>query len=671
MSELRIEPYEIPAASLGEKNPLPALHRLRSVQFEVNADPSIPKEQLKYVGYGTGMGILPYRLQDGYDRNKKPRDFKAVVLENEFLHAVFLPEVGGRLWSLIHKPSGTELLHRNPVFQPCNLALRNAWLSGGVEWNCAIQGHTPFTCSPLHTVIVHNETGTPVLRMYEWERIRQVPYQIDFWLPEGSQFLYVHVRIVNPHAQEIPMYWWSNIAVDETPDRRVMTPAESCITSSYGGWITRIPVPYHEDTDVSYSTNTLHAADYFYDLPEGKRPWITSLDKNGQGLIQTSTPRLLGRKLFIWGNHPGGARWQEYLAAPGHRYVEIQAGLARTQMECIPMPAQTEWDWTEAYGMMNADAGLVHGKDWNAARGEVVTKLDAILPMTDLKQIDKQMQAISHQEAEETVHCGSGWGALEALRRQKTGTAPFCSEGMVFTKDQMGTDQHPWYTLLEQGRFHNHATTEKPGAWMVQPEWRAMLEDAVKEHHNDHWLTWLHIGVMRYAVGDYAGAKEAWLKSVEKEASGWAYRNLAVIARDEKDMAGCAELMLKAIDLLPTVLPLFFETLYALLDADRAQDAAKLIDAASEELRQNGRTRVLRARAAFAMGDLDLTESILSEKIVIPDLREGENTMTDLWYNIQAQRIAAKENIPVDDELKKRVRKELAPPKHLDFRMFT
>ena len=47
--------------------------------------------------------------------------------------AVFYPEVGGKLASLVHKPSNRELLFNNPVFQPGNLGRLNAWTSGGGE----------------------------------------------------------------------------------------------------------------------------------------------------------------------------------------------------------------------------------------------------------------------------------------------------------------------------------------------------------------------------------------------------------------------------------------------------------------------------------------------------------------------------------------------------------
>jgi hypothetical protein len=126
----------MPSASLGKLNPLPDLKQTVDAHASIPIDEStVSREESKYMGWGRVNGILPYLLQDGYDRKKKPRAWKAALLENDYIRAVFLPEIGGRLWSLTDKTTGRELLHVNPVFQPCNLALRNAWVSGGVEWN--------------------------------------------------------------------------------------------------------------------------------------------------------------------------------------------------------------------------------------------------------------------------------------------------------------------------------------------------------------------------------------------------------------------------------------------------------------------------------------------------------------------------------------------------------
>jgi hypothetical protein len=61
--------------------------------------------------------------------------------------------LGGKLASIYDKQEQRELLFDNPVFQPANLAVLNAWFSGGIEWNGLIPGHTPFTCSSVFTPV--------------------------------------------------------------------------------------------------------------------------------------------------------------------------------------------------------------------------------------------------------------------------------------------------------------------------------------------------------------------------------------------------------------------------------------------------------------------------------------------------------------------------------------
>jgi hypothetical protein len=70
MSELRFAPYVMPAADLGSCNPLPALRRTGDVHATLASDPSIPEDERRHLGYGCGPRVLPYLLQDEYDRNR-------------------------------------------------------------------------------------------------------------------------------------------------------------------------------------------------------------------------------------------------------------------------------------------------------------------------------------------------------------------------------------------------------------------------------------------------------------------------------------------------------------------------------------------------------------------------------------------------------------------------
>src|SRR5438067_10288075 len=115
MSQLTLQPFVLSAANLGGENPLAPLR-----PDETASAAGMPVSRgtdERYPDWGEEASILPYRLQDQYDRSRRQRSFNAAVLENEFLRATFVLELGGRLWSLIHKPTERELLFANPVFQ--------------------------------------------------------------------------------------------------------------------------------------------------------------------------------------------------------------------------------------------------------------------------------------------------------------------------------------------------------------------------------------------------------------------------------------------------------------------------------------------------------------------------------------------------------------------------
>src|SRR5690606_6491563 len=148
--------------------------------------------------------------------------------------------------------------------QPANLALRGAWFSGGAEWNIGMRGHWPLTCEPLYAAEVAGDDGEPVLRMWEYECIRGLIVQIDATLDAAAPALHVQVRVRNPHRTETGMYWWTNIAVAQTPGSRVFTAATHAYKTGYDGTLSRVDLTAE---DVSYPASASAAADWFHDLP--------------------------------------------------------------------------------------------------------------------------------------------------------------------------------------------------------------------------------------------------------------------------------------------------------------------------------------------------------------------------------------------------------------------
>ena len=67
------------------------------------------------------------------------------------------------------------------------------------------------------------------------------------------------------------MYWWSNMAVPEYEDGRVIVPADSAYSSG-GGSVYKVPVPVVDGIDISHYRNIPGQVDYFFHIPEGVTP---------------------------------------------------------------------------------------------------------------------------------------------------------------------------------------------------------------------------------------------------------------------------------------------------------------------------------------------------------------------------------------------------------------
>jgi len=689
MGELRFETLTMPAASMGTESPWPALQPPGKRRFPREDIAAAKEESLSYaamkpdpndpaVRYG-GMydlpDCLPYAVQDGFNRDRQPREFQVAVLENEHLKATFILALGGRLWSLVHKATGKRMVDPNVCFQPTHLARRGAWISGGCEWNATPGGHSPQNCDPPFVATLKTDDGEPVLRLYEWERIARIGYQVDCWLPDGSEFLYARVRVTNPHDEAIPMYWWTNIAVDLVEGRRVIVPANDALSWGYAGPASTVPIPFVGDIDVSWPMQLGGTCDFYYGIPKDQRPWIAYLDGDGQGLVHASTGRLCGRKLFAWGTGAGGQHWQEFLAPGGTPYIELQAGLTQTQYTTIEMPSGSDWAWVEAFGLLTADAAKAHSPDWETAVDEVGRRLDPMLPQEQLEALLGETEAMADRPADEIVQRGSGWGALERKRREAAGEGPGWPASLVFDEDSLTDVQARWVELLETGSMSDPSGDGIPPSFMIQGCWLPLLERAVETDAKDNWYAWLQLGVLRYSLlgeaADAAGAIEAWQRSLAIHETPWPHRNLGVAAWHAGEKKEAADRWLRAWQLHCGDTRLAKEASKVLIRAGRHDEFLAMLDVLPAAIHADVRLDIYRIICLLEKDDPSLwpeIEAFLARPHESVDTHEGEPTLSNIFYEFEARKLAAAEGKPVDEGVRRRVRDELTVPAHLDFR---
>ncbi|MBQ8858807.1 MAG: DUF5107 domain-containing protein [Clostridia bacterium] len=654
MTKLFYTNYEIPAADLGRDSALPDIHVNDYIRASISLSDNISAEDGKYIGKGMISTLLPYTITDGYDRRRAPRAFRAAILENECLRAVFLPEIGGRLWSLYDKKGECELLYKNDVFQPANLALRNAWFSGGVEWNVSIKGHNPLTCSPLFTGTVYNEAGEPILRMYEYERKRGVVYIIEATLKEDA--LVMNITIENTAKTDTYMYWWSNIAVPETPKTRVLVPAAETFYCGYtdgGYFLDKAPLPLLDGRDVTYASSSMRSRDFFFNIPNKEEKWVAALNEEGRGLLQFSDPILKGRKLFVWGQHQGGRYWNEWLSDKAGAYVEIQAGLLKTQLEHFVMPAESAINWRECYCAATLAPTVAHGdfKTATAAMDKVVRERKRLLSPDTFRVV--------REDALEAY--GSGWGALEN-RMRETPISRICR----FPEESFTEEQADWLALLDGQPLPTHPVGEPRATFAVGPAYLALLEKKPRED----WHYYNQLGILRYAEGDFDGAAEAFARSFAIEDNAWARRNLAQIQKNiRKQPDAAAENMLCAVRLLSDYLPLAVECAYALMNAARYAEFIALYEKMPAALRESGRLRMLVGACYSKLGDTARACAYINESLVVPDIKEGEYAISNIWTEIYAQILAKERGVAPEALSAEEVLAAYPLPRVLDYRM--
>ncbi|WP_430441491.1 DUF5107 domain-containing protein [Shinella sp.] len=600
--------------------------------------------------------ILPYGVYDDYDRAQQPADMPLIVLDNGRLRIAVAPQYGGRIMQLYDYALGRDLVFRNPVFQPANLAALNAWFSGGIEWNGLIPGHTPFTAAPVFAGVVETERG-PVLRIYEFDRIVEATWQIDLFLPAGEDRLYVHGRIVNAAPVEKHAYWWTNVAVPASAGMRVISPADYAIEHVLpGNELARFAFPDPARFDGSYPGLWKGATSVFFRKPDAKRLFIAALDRTGTGLAQTATSGLKGRKFFYFGTAAGGQHWMDYLARKDEGdYIEIQAGITPTQNQRFVLAAESETRWTEVYGGLSVDPAAAHCESYAIAERATAEAVDRRFPQADLTEVDGFLTRLSQMPVDRRLAAGSPWGG-----RQEKLTGKPLAAGLDFSVDRPAD---LWDDLAESGKISAANLTRVPADLAVSDAWVAALERSA-EAQGKTWLHELLLGIAALDRENVATARDLFARSTAVHPSWLGLRQQALITENG---AEAERLYLAAWKAEDAPAELAVEIVQFLLRADRSAALEIFLADLPEAVAAQERIVLARASVAATQGDLDTLEALLA--VEFATIREGEDLSADLWHALQTGRLEQRlGRAPTAAELETHNRANPLP-EHLDFRM--
>ncbi len=280
-----------------------------------------------------GSIVYPYTMQDNLGSVRADREWRAFFLENEYLKVAVLPEIGGRIQWVLDKRRNEQMFYNNRVIKPGLIALRGAWISGGVEWNRGPQGHTVTSFSPVNVAGVRNPDGSATLVIGEIEQNFRTGWEVRLTLRPGVARLDQEISIFNPTELPHPYYFWNNTAFPQRDGTRFLYPM-SLATDHFGTSFYRFPeddgvdltrLPNYPEPTSIFAFHAVH--DFFGAYDSGA----------DRGIVQTADHRELpGKKGWTWGQGDDGMWNQRALTDEDGAYIEVQSG---------PLPTQSDYAW--------------------------------------------------------------------------------------------------------------------------------------------------------------------------------------------------------------------------------------------------------------------------------------------------------------------------------------
>lgn len=338
--------FVLPASSLAEVEVWEGTVTIPTYPWEDDVNP-------KFWALESGPGLsttvkgsitYPYTMQDHLSRTKVDRTYKALFLENKYLKVICLPELGGRLHSVVDKAKGEEMFHLNDVIKPGMIAMRGAWISGGVEWNSGPHGHTVTAVSPVNAVTGQGRGGSAFIEISNREKLFRTRWIVRVTLHPGRSYLDEKIRIVNPTDGFHPYYFWNCTAFPCREGTRFiypMTLGTDHNAREFFKW------PVHEGKDLTWLKNyetyqSVFAVDCSYDF-------FGAYDVDAdRGIVQAANHHQLpGKKAWTWGTWDFGLTAQQNLTDDDGPYIEVQSGPLPTQSDYGMLTPHKEIAWQE------------------------------------------------------------------------------------------------------------------------------------------------------------------------------------------------------------------------------------------------------------------------------------------------------------------------------------
>jgi hypothetical protein len=305
-------------------------------------------------------------------------------MENSYIRLSVLPELGGRLYEVIYKPTGHNELYRNPVVKPSTFGARGWWLAaGGMEWAAPTDEHGLMEYMPWTPAVVRNTDGGATISLTATDRLTGMKVTGNVTLNPQDASYAISVRMENRTARAQRGQLWTNAMLAPggsnrvEPGTRFIVPHTEMVvhsTSDAGLPAERGKVkwPLHEGRDLS-DTSSWKGWLGAFAMPGAQRGQFAAVysPQADEGMVKTfKSAEMLGLKVFGFG--PGFD--PHIYTDDDSSYAELWGGATPTFWDYANVAPGASIGWTERWQPVAGLGGVSVASAWGTAtlgNGEV------------------------------------------------------------------------------------------------------------------------------------------------------------------------------------------------------------------------------------------------------------------------------------------------------------
>jgi len=343
-------------------------------------------EKRAYQG-STGK-VYPLPICEKISDRREDVEYHAVILENEYLYVMVLPELGGRIQRALDKTNNYDFIYHNRVIKPALVGLAGPWISGGIEFNWP-QHHRPSTFLPVSHRLAENPDGSVSVILGETDRINGTRSCTSITLRPGKAFIEIQGRLFNPTDFPQSFLWWANPAVSVNENTFSVFPPDVSAVMDHGKRaVSSFPIAtgeyykadYSAGVDISRYRNIRVPTSYM--AAHSDFDFIGNFDEGKDaGLLHVADHHLSpGKKQWTWGCGNFGKTWDANLTDEDGPYIELMTGVfCDNQPDFTWLKPQEEKSFVQYFmpyktvgRVCNATRDIVIGIDYVDKQGKVI-----------------------------------------------------------------------------------------------------------------------------------------------------------------------------------------------------------------------------------------------------------------------------------------------------------